>query len=329
MAKRNSNRVNRIYWTTQAWNEASQRFFLDQLMTLAMSRFRWDNLPAKVDARFLEYTLLTQGVATLSWPAGFQPANAFAMQAMAKGAPDANANWPEWTSIGVNGVKYDTQRNVNGVIVWDTTLRRPIMPMLEWCAGELANILRTKQTVRQHMRQPVIVSGPRESGQQLKALTAQIGGGEPYILVNDGFSQVETQVLPIASGKEADELAALERDRQDTWNMALQALGISLSERKAERQTTVEIQQSDQPSTLQGMGSLIARRQACAELNKLTGGNTQVYWNADVESDSYNMLNNMQLMLNANAVGQAMNAFTQDDETEDTSAGDDDAAETE
>lgn len=324
MRNRNLNYVRGAYWTTQAWNKQAMDFFYSQLETLAMSRFRWEDLPPKCDQRYLEWCLLHYGVACIAWPEGFNPWNGFAMQAVTDSKPDANNNYPAWTALGANGVKFHCYRNVNGTIVWDSIRRTPITANLEFCAGELANIMRTTQTIRQHMRQPVIVSGAREMSQQLKALTAQISGGEPYIIVNDGFNAVETQVLPVGTGKEADELAALEKDRQDVWNMALQYLGISLNERKAERQTTTEIQQADQPSTLQGMGALMARRQACDALNALTGHHTRVYWNSDVESDSFNMVNNMATMLNANAVSQVMGAQASADSEEEKEDIDDD-----
>lgn len=290
MAKRRKNWADPNFWTTSQYNLMSSDFFLQQLMALSMSRFRWEGLPPKVDVRYLEHTLMSQGVATLAWPDGFEPENAFAMQAVIKSGPDANHNYPKWEALGTNGLKWECRAHVNGVMVWDSPLRVPIMPNLRLCAGEMASILRTKQGVRQHMRHPVVMQGPREMRQQMQAAVAQIGDGEPYMIVYDGFRDVETKVLQVATGREAEELRELNSDLTNAWNMALRYLGIAAAPRKNERQTSEEIDQAGEPTEIQALGSLMVRRQACEALNALTGGSAQVFWNQDVESDAWEML---------------------------------------
>ena len=85
----------------------------------------------------------------------------------------------------------------------------------------------------------------------------------------------------------------MQDDLANTWNLALRYLGINAAPRKMERQTSEEINQSEEPTDLQALGMLMVRRQACDELNQLTGGNATVVWNQDVESDSWNALNDM------------------------------------
>lgn len=289
MSKRRKNWASPSFWTTAQFNLMMSDFFLQQLMTLAMSRFRWVGLPPKVDVRYLESKLMSQGLATLAWPDGFEPENAFAMMAVCQSGPDANDNWPRWQAFGTNGLKWDVRAHVNGVLVWDSPLRIPIMPNLRMCAYEMASIMRTKQCVRQHMRQPVVFQGPREMEQQMRAMVAQAGDGEPYMVVFDGFREVETKTLPLASGREDMELRELNDDLSNAWNMALRYLGIDAAPRKMERQTSEEIDQSGEPTQIAALGALRTRREACRQLNALTGGSAQVFWNQDVESDAWNM----------------------------------------
>lgn len=297
--KRMANFADPLYWTTAAWNWSATDFWLDQLMTMAQSRFRWEGLPENVDTRFLEWVLLGQGVATIAWPDGFNPDTAIAMMAQTNGRPNANMNYVAWRAQGMNSLSYPVKRHVNGVIVWDNLNRTPIMPRLQFMAAELASIQRTMQATRQHLRQPVIITGPREQEQQLKNLTAQVANGEPYVVTFDGFSNVSVEALPITTGQEAASLATLQATLRDTWNMALAYLGIGVSERKMERQSAAEIAQADEPTTLQGLGALKARRQACDELNALTGWDCTVLWNSDVESNTFNTLNDAGIMLGA------------------------------
>lgn len=288
-----------LFWTTTAWNWAATDFWFQQLCTLAMSRFRWVGLPKNVDVRYLEWTLLNQNNATLAWPKGFDPKYMLALKAATNGRPNANNNYVKWTAIGDNGLKFPVYHHINGALVWDNVTRAPIMPQLQFLAAEMANIMRTIQTVRQHMRQPVIIEGPREQAQQLRNLAQMTANGEPYMITYDGFDAVKTEVLPITNGHEANDLEALQGQLRDVWNMALNSLGIAASERKLEKQTTSEINQVDEPSTLQGMGCLIARRQAANELTRLTGHEIKVAWNSDIESNNFNVMHDASAKMKA------------------------------
>lgn len=300
-----------LVWTTAAWNQTASQFFLFQLMSIAMARYRWVDLPPKVDVRFLERTLLLSGEATITWPTGFPPANAFAMQAV-EGTPDGNLEQTAWRAIGANGKGWPVT-TVNGVMVYDSQLRVPRLGFLNFIAAECANIMRTKQTVRQHMRQPVLITAPREQAQQLHNLTAQIANGEPYILGYDRFlSDMETSVLKVASDREDMQLPALQADLKDVWNLGLAYLGIGVAERKAERQSVPEIQQADEPTSLAALDGLMCRRKACDQLNELTGGHASVFWNQDVESATFNALNNLETQLES--PGQPIGADMDDEE---------------
>lgn len=285
-----------VYWTSAAWNQTASDFFYYQLCAIAMARYRWVNLPPKVDERFLEYTLLRMGCATITFPEGLSPNNAFAMIPQL-GTPNGNDEQYQWRAVGSLGRGWPVTR-ANGVMVWDSQLRIPKLGYLRFIASECGNIMRTKQTVRQHMRQPVLITAPREQAQQLHNLESQIANGEPYILAYDQFRQdVNASVLPVASQHEDTELVALESDLKDVWNLALAYLGIGVAERKSERQSVLEIQQTEKPMTLAALDGLVTRRKACEELNKLTGGAADVFWNQDFESDTFNALNNLQTQL--------------------------------
>lgn len=54
------------YWQSAAYNQELALIYEDWLMGLALSRFRWEGLPDTCDARYLEWTLMTNGVATIA-----------------------------------------------------------------------------------------------------------------------------------------------------------------------------------------------------------------------------------------------------------------------
>lgn len=268
-------------------------------MAIAINRWKWVGLPDGVDVRFLETQLLTTGVATVSWPEGLNPDSAaFAMQAVLKSPPDINGNYAAWESLGLNGTRWDTKRGVNGAIVWDSWTRMPQIDMIQFYAAEIASIQRTMQTVMQHMRQPVIISAPREQAQQISAFQTQIANGTPYMVVSsDGFADVETKVLPTASGQEAAQLDSLRENMESVFKFALNALGISITPIKGERQTMEEIDQTDKPTVMIMLDGLDARRQAAAELSRIIGREITVVWNSDYITDTWNMEHNLRSVL--------------------------------
>lgn len=293
------NGVQPLYWTTTAWNQSAYDFFFRQLCGIAMNRFKWIDLPPEVDSWFLEQTLLYCGMATISAPPDMDMVNAFAMQVVTKGNPNANYEFKRWTAWGYDGLHWDCTPD-NGVIVYDNFDRVPIVAQLQFIASECANIMRTKQTVRQHMRQPIILTAPNEMKQQLVNLTSQIGNGQPYIVTYNNFAtDVNVTPLNVSNGHESSDLPALQADLKDVWNMGLAFLGITTGEKKMERQSVPEIQQENNPTSLQALNSLAMRRNACEKLNELTGLNTRVVWNADNQSDNYNVMNNLATILSA------------------------------
>lgn len=294
LVQKNRNWSKPVPWVSEAWNQAAYNFFFQKLFSIAMSRFRWIDLPEMCDGRFLELTLITNGCACLTWPSGFPPSNAFTMQAVL-GTPDGNLEQTDYRCIGANGKGWPVVEGLNGVMVYNSLTRLPIIPSLQFAASECANIVRTKQTVRQHMRQPVLITAPREMSQQLKQTVSSIANGEPYIVAYDRFAtDVQAQTMPVTSGHEDTELTALQGDLKDTWNLALSFLGIGVAEEKKERVNVLEARQQEEPTDVIVLDALQARRAACDKLNKLTGGNARVVWNQDVESDSWNFLNDLE-----------------------------------
>lgn len=295
MARQRKNWADANWWQAADFQALTQEFYYQQLQTLAMSRFRWLDLPPMVDARFLEWTLLTQGQATVSWPLGLVPNNAFAMQAVVKSGPDANYNWPRWQARGINGKGWDVDSR-NGVFVWDNALRCNISPSLQLLAYQMANVSRTMDVTRMHLRHPYILRGPRSMSQQMKSIYAQVSDGEPaLILYNDSGMPIDIDVLQASTGREDYELQALQDNLNNLWQQAMRFLGIQSMPYKSARQTSEEVTQGSQSADLMALGPLGTRRKACEELNRLTGGHATVVFNRDIETSDYNFLNDIQI----------------------------------
>ena len=51
------------FWESANANSIAEQYYLSRLSELAMSMFKWKNMPDSIDVRFLEYTLFYEGAA--------------------------------------------------------------------------------------------------------------------------------------------------------------------------------------------------------------------------------------------------------------------------
>lgn len=290
---------NDTYWATGAYNTRLFQMFRQQIIMLAMTRFRWLNLPATCDERYLEWTLLTQGVATIAHPKS-QPAAFYSTQVAYASPLNVYDNPTRWMSVGNNGWRFNAS-NRTGVLVWDNRYRVPIIDWVDIWARELCDIQRTMQMNRMHQKIPYILKGPQEKRLDMINLYKQIAGGEPAVLATNGIETIDMDVLktdvPFIG---ADMYAAL----QNQWNTIYMGLGINNIPFKEERQIEDEVRSQTAPTQLMALNPLEARREACERLNRrfpdIFTEPLEVVWREDNESDNYNYVNNIEEQMEDN-----------------------------
>lgn len=255
------------HWTTAEKWHYTYSMFLNQMISLAVTRFEWVNLPATCDERFLEFTLLTNGQATIAFPKS-QPGVFYSTQTASFGPTNVYYGPTKWESTGVNGWRFDVD-NANGVYVWDNLTRNSIWPSLEVYASELTSIFITKAINRLHARVPFLITGPQEKKTELANVWANITNGDPAVIGLDGFSQninveaIKTDVPFL--GKE------LEQELLNTWDAVYRLLGIPNMPVKMERRIEDEVQNYQSATEVFRLDALTARREACHELNERFG----------------------------------------------------------
>ena len=90
------------FWQSESMNNALVEYYRDILIKMAMTRFKWVNLPPTCDERFLEWTLVTQGVATIAFPRKM-PGTFYSTQAVVNGRMNVYDNPTRWRSFGNYG----------------------------------------------------------------------------------------------------------------------------------------------------------------------------------------------------------------------------------
>lgn len=281
-----------LYWQSPTYTNRLYSMYRNQIVAMALQRYKWVNLPATCDERFLEWVLLFQGVATIAYPKRKEGVF-FSTQIAQTGKTNIYDNPTKWRSIGNNGWNFNVTP-ANGVLVYDNRMRLPIMERIDLLTRELVDVVRTKQMNRMHCKVPYIIKCLQEQEQQAVNLYKQIAGYEPAIITTTGFESIDIDVINTGVQFLGAELTA---EEMNIWNRIYSALGIKNTTYKAERMIEDEVKTLAEPTDLVALDGLTCRREAADRLNARFGeyldAPIQVVWREDNESDNYNAVHNL------------------------------------
>ena len=290
--------VNWEYWQSAAINQRTYMYYVDVITKMALTRFRWINLPPTCDERYLEFTLVTQGMASIAFPRKMR-GTFLSLQCAQQGQPNMYDRPNKWMAIGQNGTKYACSRQT-GVVVFDNQTRYPLMNGIQLYANELTHLRITRRMNRLHQQIPFILKGPQEKQQDMVNMYKQVAGGEPAILMADDNQMIQYEALTTGVQFIGEELAV---DEQNIWNRIYTMLGIPNTTMKQERQTEDEIKAQESPSELVLESSLMERRNAAHELNDRFGAYLkepiEVIRRTDNESTNWNYTHNIKSIMEA------------------------------
>lgn len=286
------------YWQSASTNQRTYLYYVDIITKMALSRFRWINLPETCDERYLEMTLVTQGIASIAFPRKME-GTFLSLQCAQQGQPNMYDRPIRWLAIGQNGSKYSCDAR-NGVVVFDNETRYPLMDGIRLYANELTHLRLTRRMNRMHQQIPFILTGPQEKRQDMVNLFKQVAGGEPAILATDDIQQIGYDAMSTGVEFIGEQLAV---DEQNIWSRIYTMLGLTNTTMKQERMTEDEIRAQKAPSELLLESCLIERRKAARELNERFGAYLkapiEVVMRQDNESQNWNIAHNVKSQLEA------------------------------
>lgn len=279
--------LDKTFFDNAGLTEMTFLYYYDYLREIAMTRFKWENLPETVDERYLEKILLERGRAIFfrDEVMGYLGLNVNAYgQLNQYGIPTMRE------AVSYAGGKINAEimyRNVltdkNSVIIYDNYLHNIIIEKLRMYARRLAQIDRTIDVNVNAQKTPVLIVTSENKRLSLKQVYQQYDGNEPVIYLDDGITpedlpHVFNTQAPYISG----DLIAL---REHILNDALGYLGvISQAGFKQERQTAQEIIQNNSNVVARRFSGLLMRQQAADEINRMFGLNVKVsYRENDIE----------------------------------------------
>lgn len=251
-------------------------FYFNQLFEIAISMFKWMNLPDTVDPRFLELTLFNQGQAVFFRD---EVLGELAMQVLANGPFNVYSIPVNRRAVASNS--YQKELNINdSVIIYNNYSRVATAPPIRIFATRLANLDMTIDVNVNAQKTPILLVCDENERLTLENLYMSYQGNEPLIKGTRALRPDSLKVLKTDAPYTADKLAYL---RTSIWNDALSYLGIpNVPYQKRERLVSEEVTQAAGGTMANRLGRLNARKDACRQINEMFGLNIDCEYNANI-----------------------------------------------
>ena len=266
-------------------NNYTWRQYFDRLQQLSMVMFKWDGLPDTVDPRFLERTLFNKGDCLffrddlLDLVEG-QKGSFLALASSNYGNFNVYNIPMSRRAYATNGYNKDLT-DKDSVIIYNNYLRTNNRLDVEMFAKRLYNIDRAIDINANAQKTPILLLCDEKERMSYLNMYQQYDGNAPVIKGTQGLDLNGFQVLKTDAPYVADRLYEL---KTNIWNEALTYLGITnVSFQKKERMVTDEVTRMLGGTYASRYSRLLARQQACEEINRMFNLNISVEYRDEIE----------------------------------------------
>ena len=261
------------------------------LAELAMNRFKWVGLPAGVDERHLENTLLRQALCVFYYSKKYE--RYFAVPGTPSGPINMHNNSTHFRVVAPQ--LYETLaatrvpvRDENGVVVadengdpvfiepecvpiWANYLRVPDWDIIHVYSSRLVEMDKTIDITVLSQRHPFVIACSQEARKSWTEAMRQVQEGQPIIWGTDSFADlVNTGVQSLDVGVDKDLLLNLMMAKSRIWNECMTMLGIDNGNQdKKERMIVDEINANLDQVMSTRMVALKSRQMACDLINDI------------------------------------------------------------
>ena len=271
---------NREFWESASMNNATFMQYYRRLVEIAVSQFKWINVPDTVDIRYLELVLFSQGGAVFfkDEELGF-----LALRCVVNGGFNVYRIPKGRRAYADNGYNMPLNEK-NSVIIYNNFLRTSSMLDTEMYAKRLYNIDRSIDVNVNAQKTPILIQCDEDQRLTMKNAYMKYEGNEPVIFgdknVNPNGIKVFTTGAPYVAGQLYDL-------RCNIWNEALTFRGINnVANEKRERMNEREIN-ANLGAVMAYRNSFIkARKHGCEQINKMFGLEMDCTYDDSVEEIS-------------------------------------------
>ena len=279
------------FWESANANNIAEQYYLSRLSELAMSMFKWKNMPDSIDTRFLEYTLFYEGAAVFFKDKDLTERNIrkdeqgedgtyLALQVVLGGDLNVYRVPNSRRAYAVNTYQKTLDPN-ESVIIWNNMLRLPEYGRMMFYANKLYQIDRAIDVNVKGQRFPIAILCDESQRLTMKNVYMQYDGNEPFIFGDKNLDLSNIQVVNTGSPYVADKLQQL---KNNIWSEAMMCLGIPNSPSEKKERLVANEAKVSQGGTLASRSSrLEMRKMACREINDMFGLDIDVEYNQDLD----------------------------------------------
>ena len=232
---------------------------------IAISMFEWKGLPTEIDYRYLEYILISQGMAVAG-------NSTLGVPVAGMVAPEGRFNnyevprYRRYYTINGHTERFDSK---NSVMIYNSFVRKGDVYDILLFADRIAKLMRTMDVNINVQKTPFIVTTDKAHEASVRALFNQVESFQDYVVEMPSFPDNAIQVLNLNPPFIAPELNAM---KDEIENELLNYLGIAaFSSTKKERLVSNEVSSTQQTVAAMGNARLRARRQAAEQMSELFG----------------------------------------------------------
>lgn len=249
--------------------------YYDRLTELAISMFKWKNLPETVDERFMELMLFGDGMTVFFED---EELGYLCLQTMISGNLNVYRIPEDRTAFATNG--YQRRLNSsNSVIIFNNYLHTNSVLDIEMFSKRLYNLDRAIDVNANAQKTPILIQCEESQRLTMKNTYMQYDGNQPFIFGTKNFDPNGLKVLQTGAPYVCDKLYEL---KSQIWNEALTYLGISnVNTQKKERMITDEVQRNLGGTIASRYSRLNSRKEACKKINAMFGLNIDVEYRQD------------------------------------------------
>lgn len=261
----NGPKGDREFWNTKKCNDWTFIQYYNRLVDLCISQFEWINLPPTCDRRFLELTLMADGMAVFFRD---EIMGYLALQCMISGPLDVYRIPILRRAYASNGYQMPLD-NLNSVLIFNNSLHTNSQLDIEMYAWRLYEVQRAIDTNIKLQKTPKIVKCSENQRLTIINLFKQYDGNYPFIFADKAMDLKGLESIDIAAPYVADKLMVI---KQQIWDEAMTYLGIAnTNTSKRERLNTSEISVGMGDVEAQRYTRLMEREVACERINDMFG----------------------------------------------------------
>lgn len=263
------NAHNRQFKETGILNNLTFEDYFDRLTLLALTMFKWENLPKSMDSYYLERSLYYNGLACFCFDETY---GWLSLKCMPSRELNVYEYSTHYTAFSINYTKEFKKDDI--VLVRNNVLLKPTFKTIQLFARRLYECERTLDVNVKAQKTPVLIKCSDKERLTLQNVYQKYDGNEPVIFGKKELDTNSVEVLKTDAPFIANDLLSY---KQSVWSEVLTFLGINnVGREKGERLITDEVNANNESIDISAKVMLETRQQACKEFNEKTGLNISV-----------------------------------------------------